>query len=312
VGQDTVRGTFSHRHAVLLNEETEEQYIPLRQLQTNNSHFDIYNSLLSEFAALGFEYGYSCTSLHTLNIWEAQFGDFANGAQVIIDQFISSAEQKWKRMNGLVLYLPHGYEGQGPEHSSARIERYLELCARNNMVLANCTTPASFFHLLRRHMKIPFRTPLVIFTPKSLLRHPRCVSPLEDFVKNHFQPLLDNNRVKFEAVRKVLLCSGRIYYDLEERRDQQKERDIAVIRLEQLYPLPEKGINALFKKYSHAESFAWVQEEPENAGAWSYLVRKLKHLNLEYIGREESATPATGFYKQHTVELEKILTTAIN
>jgi 2-oxoglutarate dehydrogenase E1 component len=312
VGQDTVRGTFSHRHAVLLNEETEEQYIPLHQLQTKNSHFDIYNSLLSEYAALGFEYGYSCASPHTLNIWEAQFGDFANGAQVIIDQFISSAEQKWKRMNGLVLYLPHGYEGQGPEHSSARIERYLELCARNNMVLANCTTPASFFHLLRRHMMIPFRTPLIIFTPKSLLRHPRCVSPLEDFVENYFQPLLDDNRVKSETVRKVLLCTGRIYYDLEERRDQQKKRDIAIIRLEQLYPLPQKGINALLEKYSHAESFAWVQEEPENAGAWSFLLRKLKHFNWQYIGREESTTPATGFYKQHTVELEKILMAAMS
>ena len=312
IGQDSVRGTFSHRHAILLNEETEEQYIPLRQVQTKNSHFEVFNSLLSEYAALGFEYGYSCATPHTLNIWEAQFGDFANGAQVIIDQFISSAEQKWKRMNGLVMYLPHGYEGQGPEHSSARIERYLELCARNNLVLANCTTPANFFHLLRRHMKIPFRTPLIIFTPKSLLRHPYCVSSLEDFTNKSFQLLIDDLTVKPATICKVLFCSGRIYYDLADRREQQQRKDIALIRMEQLYPLPEKGVATLFKKYSQAKNFAWVQEEPENAGAWPFLVRKLKNSDLQYIGREESATPATGFYKQHAAELEKILTTAMS
>lgn len=310
-GQDTVRGTFSHRHAVLLNEETEEPFIPLRQAQTNLSHFDVYNSLLSEYAALGFEYGYSCAAPQTLTIWEAQFGDFANGAQIIIDQFISSAEQKWKRMNGLVLYLPHGYEGQGPEHSSARIERYLELCAKNNMVLANCTTPANFFHLLRRHMKIPFRIPLIVFTPKSLLRHPHCISPLSDFSDKPFQCLIDDGKVKPQEVKKVIFCSGRIFYDLEDRRARDKRWDIALIRLEQLYPLPEKGIEAIRKKYSHAQKWIWLQEEPENFGAWPFLVRKLPSLKLEYIGREESATPATGFYKQHLAEQEKILTAAM-
>lgn len=311
-GQDTVRGTFSHRHAVLLNEETEEQYIPLRQAQTSHSHFDVYNSLLSEYAALGFEYGYSCASPQTLTIWEAQFGDFANGAQIIIDQFISSAEQKWKRMNGLVLYLPHGYEGQGPEHSSARIERYLELCAKNNMVLANCTTPANFFHLLRRHMKMPFRIPLIVFTPKSLLRHPRCISPLSDFSDKHFQCLIDDMEVNSQEVKKVIFCSGRIFYDLQDRRARDKRWDIALIRLEQLYPLPVKGIDTIRKKYHSADQWIWLQEEPENFGAWPFLVRKLHSLKLSYIGREESATPATGFYKQHLAEQEKILTAAMD
>ncbi len=310
-GQDSVRGTFSHRHAVLLNEETEEQYVPLQQVQTPASRFNIYNSLLSEYAGLGFEYGYSCTTPQTLNIWEAQFGDFANGAQVIIDEYISSAEQKWKRMNGLVMFLPHGYEGQGPDHSSARIERYLELCAKNNMVLANCTTPANFFHLIRRHMKIPFRTPLIVFTPKSLLRHPRCVSPVKDFVKGHFQPVIDDHGVRVKDVKKVILCSGKIYYDLLERREELQKKETAIVRLEQLYPLPEKTLQKIIGKYTQAKKHLWVQEEPANFGAMPFLMRKYDAVKLQYISREESATPATGFHKQHNIDQEKILQAAI-
>ncbi len=310
-GQDTVRGTFSHRHAVLLNEETEEPYIPLRQVQSENSRFDIYNSLLSEYAGLGFEYGYSCNTPQTLTIWEAQFGDFSNGAQVVIDQFISSAEQKWKRMNGLVMYLPHGYEGQGPEHSSARIERYLELCAKNNMVLANCTTPANFFHLIRRHMKIPFRTPLIVFTPKSLLRHPKCISPVDSFVKGYFEPVLDDDTVQETDVKKVIFCSGKVYYDLLERRDEKEIKDTALVRMEQIYPLPEKSLNKIIKKYKNSKKFIWVQEEPENFGILPFLKRKFALTELEYISREESATPATGFHKQHVTDQEKILKKAL-
>jgi 2-oxoglutarate dehydrogenase E1 component len=310
VGQDTVRGTFSHRHAVLLNEETEEQYIPLRSVENKGSHFDIFNSHLSEYAALGFEYGYSCTTPQTLNIWEAQFGDFANGAQVVIDQFLASAEQKWKRMNGLVLYLPHGYEGQGPEHSSARIERYLELCARDNMVLANCTTPANFFHLLRRHMKIPFRTPLVIFTPKSLLRHPKCISPLDDFTRGSFQLIYDDVAAISKNVKKVIFCSGKIYYELLDSKESEKRKDIAIIRLEQIYPFPYKNIKNIISKYNNAQKFVWVQEEPENFGIMPFLLRKFRTIPLDFIAREESATPATGFFKQYVTEQKEIINKA--
>lgn len=309
-GQDVVRGTFSHRHAVLLNEETEEQFIPLRQVERDGSHFDIFNSHLSEYAALGFEYGYSCTTPQTLNIWEAQFGDFANGAQIIIDQFLSSAEQKWKRMNGLVLYLPHGYEGQGPEHSSARIERFLELCTRDNMVLANCTTPANFFHLLRRHMKIPFRTPLVVFTPKSLLRHPRCISPVAEFSSGMFNPILDDSTAAVKEVKRILFCSGRIYYDLLAKKEEEERKDIAIVRLEQLYPVTEKGWKQIVKKYKNASKYFWVQEEPENFGATPYFMRKIDFIDLNFVSRTESTTPATGFFKHHVSELKELLNKA--
>ncbi len=305
-GQDTERGTFSHRHAVVLDQETEEKYVPLRQAERENARFQIYNSLLSEYGVLGFEYGYACSTPQGLTIWEAQFGDFANGAQIVIDQFIVSSEAKWKRMNGIVLYLPHGYEGQGPEHSSARIERYLTLCAHNNMVVANCTTPANFFHLLRRHMKLPFRIPLVIFTPKSLLRHPRCISSFEEFTDQGFQPLIDDSRTKPAKVKKVLLCSGKIYYELLEKQEQDGRDDVAIVRLEQLYPLPEKGLKKIARRYRHAE-FVWVQEEPENMGALPFLLRKLKAFPFRFVAREESATPATGIYRQHVREQQDIL-----
>lgn len=306
-GQDTVRGTFSHRHAVLLRDETEEQYVPLSRVENNGARFRIYNSLLSEYAALGFEYGYACATPHGLTIWEAQFGDFANGAQVLTDEYISSAEAKWKRVNGLVLYLPHGFEGQGPDHSSARMERYLSLCAKNNMVVANCTTPANFFHLLRRHMKMPFRNPLIIFTPKSLLRHARCISPIGDFSQKEFQPVIDDEFVKPKEVKRVLFCTGKIYYELLERREQDKRNDAAIVRIEQLYPLPEKNLKKILDKYEGAENLFWVQEEPENMGAWSFLLRKFKLARLGHIARQESATPATGFHRQHVVDQQAII-----
>ncbi len=309
-GQDTERGTFSHRHAVLYNQETEERYIPLRQVESKNGRFHVFNSLLSEYAALGFEYGYSCATPRGLTIWEAQFGDFANGAQVVIDQFISSAEAKWKRMNGLVMYLPHGYEGQGPEHSSARVERYLTLCANNNMVVANCTTPANFFHLLRRHLKMPFRNPMIVFTPKSLLRHSRCVSPLKDFSGKNFQAVIDDETAKPSDVKKILLCSGKIYYELLARKEAEKRNDVAIIRLEQLYPLPEKLLKKAVGRYKNAGRILWVQEEPENMGALPFLLRKLKSISFEYIARPESATTATGFFKQHQKEQEGIIARA--
>ncbi len=311
-GQDSVRGTFSHRHAVLLMEETEEKYTPIAQMERNGAKFEIYNSLLSEYAGLGFEYGYSCASPNDLVVWEAQFGDFANGAEVIIDEFITSSEVKWKRMNGLVLLLPHGYEGQGPDHSSARMERFLNLCARNNMVVANCTTPANFFHLLRRHMKMPFRNPLILFTPKSLLRHPRCVSPVEDFARNGFQPVIDDTDAKPEVVKKVLLCTGKIFYELLEKKEEEKREDVAIVRLEQLYPLPEKALKKMVEKYKNAQKFVWVQEEPENMGALQFLVRKFGSHNLEFIAREESPSPATGFYRQHAVDQKEILDEAFS
>ena len=236
-GQDVQRGTFSHRHAVLTLEDSEEKYIPLAQVN-GGERFNIYNSLLSEYAVLGFEYGYALANPSSLTIWEAQFGDFYNGAQIIVDQYLSSAETKWKRSNGLVMMLPHGMEGQGPEHSSGRIERFLELCANDNLIIANCTTPANYFHLLRRQLVRDFRKPLVVFTPKSLLRHPKVVSKMEDFTKVNFQEVIDDSYVKAASVKRVLFCSGKIYYDLLEKQQADKRTDVAIVRIEQLYPSP--------------------------------------------------------------------------
>ena len=307
-GQDSERGTFSHRHSVLKIDETEEKYIPLNQISEDQAHFQIYNSFLSEYAVLGFEFGYATANPKGMTIWEAQFGDFANGAQIIIDQFISSGEAKWKRYNGLVLYLPHGYEGQGPEHSSARIERFLSSCAQNNMIVVNCTTPANLFHVLRRQMAYPFRIPLVIFTPKSLLRHPKCVSPLNDFTaKTKFKEVIDDDYVTAKDVERVLFCSGKIYYDLLERQQTENRKDVAIIRLEQIHPLPVKQLEDIVSKYSSAKKYFWVQEEPENMGPWSYLRRKMLVARTMFIGREASATPATGFHKQHLKEQNKIV-----
>lgn len=308
-GQDVQRGTFSHRHAVLTLENSEETYTPLANI-TGGDKFSIYNSLLSEYAVLGFEYGYASANPHALTIWEAQFGDFYNGAQIIVDQYLSSAETKWKRSNGLVMLLPHGMEGQGPEHSSARIERFLELCANENLILANCTTPANYFHLLRRQQVREFRKPLVAFTPKSLLRHPKVVSPLKDFTSNTFQEVIDDANVNAKDVKRVLFCSGKVYYDLLEKQEVDKRKDIAIVRLEQLFPIPEEQLKAIRKKYNKATQFVWVQEENENMGAWSYYCRKLMNTDIAFTGfvaRKESGSTATGYMKQHVAQQAEIL-----
>jgi 2-oxoglutarate dehydrogenase E1 component len=304
-GQDVERGTFSHRHAVIRVEDSEEQYTPLNNISGNQSAFSIYNSLLSEYAVLGFEYGYGLSAPRTLLVWEAQFGDFANGGQIIIDQYISSAEDKWKRMNGLIMLLPHGYEGQGAEHSSARLERFLALCAENNMQVVNCTTPANFFHVLRRQLYRDFRKPLVVMTPKSLLRHPKCVSPLSDFSSGSFMEVIDDTVGK--NVKRLAFCSGKIYYDLLAHREKENNHDVAVIRIEQLYPFPKIQIEEILARYAEADEFIWVQEEPENMGAWSYLPRVWKEIHLTLVSRPESASPATGSHAQHEKEQQEIV-----
>lgn len=308
-GQDVERGTFSHRHAVLTLEDSEEEYVPLAQLNNVKAKFDIYNSHLSEYGVLGFEYGYALANPMSLIVWEAQFGDFGNGAQIIIDQFVTSAETKWQRSNGLVMLLPHGYEGQGPEHSSARLERFMEACADNNIQVANCTTPANFFHLLRRQLKRDFRKPLVVFTPKSLLRSSQCVSKLEDFTTGSFQEVIDDNFVKSSDVKRVLLCSGKIYYDLLEKQQVDKRTDVAIIRVEQLYPMPFESLEGIKAKYKKAKQFIWVQEEPENMGAWPYICRKFygSDFNFKVITRKESSSTATGYAKQHIAQQLSII-----
>lgn len=307
-GQDVERGTFSHRHAVLKLENSEEEFIPLSQLNKDAAKFDIYNSHLSEYGVLGFEYGYALANPKSLTIWEAQFGDFFNGAQIIVDQFIASAETKWQRSNGLVMLLPHGYEGQGPEHSSARIERFMGLCADNNIQVVNCTTPANFFHALRRQLKRNFRKPLIVFTPKSLLRNSQCVSKLEDFTKMQFQEVIDDTFAKATDVKRVLFCSGKIYYDLLERQKADKRVDVAIVRLEQLYPTPTDQMKMIKAKYKKAVEFIWVQEEPENMGAWPYLCRKFRgsEFNLDVISRKESSSTATGYAKKHAIQQQYI------
>jgi len=308
-GQDVQRGTFSHRHAVLTLEDSEEKYVPLSQVN-GGERFNIYNSLLSEYAVLGFEYGYASANPQCLTVWEAQFGDFYNGAQIVVDQYLSSAETKWKRSNGLIMMLPHGMEGQGPEHSSGRIERFLELCANDNMIVANCTTPANYFHLLRRQLVRDFRKPLVVFTPKSLLRHPKVVSTLADFTKVAFQEIIDDSTVKAASVKRVLFCSGKVYYDLLEKQQADKRKDVAIIRIEQLYPAPVQQLEAIRKKYNKATDFIWVQEENENMGAWPYYCRKFRKTNIEFtdvITRSESGSPATGYMKKHIAQQEEIV-----
>ena len=306
-GQDSERGTFSHRHAVLRVEDSEEQYTPLNNVSMDQAPFYIYNSLLSEYAVLGFEYGYALSSPNSLVIWEAQFGDFMNGAEIVIDQYISSGENKWKRMNGLVLLLPHGYEGQGAEHSSARIERFLNLCAGNNMQVVNCTTPANFFHVLRRQLHRDFRKPLVVFTPKSLLRHPRCISSLDDLANGKFMEVMDDDKTDSKSISRVVFCSGKIYYELLEQKEKDRVNDLALVRLEQLYPLPVDQLQAIRKKYKNASDWIWVQEEPENMGAWNYLLRVVKEIPLQVIARPESASPATGSHHAHEREQRALI-----
>ncbi|RZK59984.1 MAG: 2-oxoglutarate dehydrogenase E1 component [Pedobacter sp.] len=314
-GQDVKRGTFSHRHAVLTLEDSEEEYTPLANVSEQQAPFDIYNSHLSEYGVLGFEYGYAMANPNALTIWEAQFGDFFNGAQIVVDQYIASAETKWQRENGLVMLLPHGYEGQGPEHSSARIERFMELCADYNMQIANCTTPANFFHALRRQFKRDFRKPLVVFSPKSLLRHPLCVSPLADFTEGKFKEVIDDANVKPADVKRVVFCSGKIYYELLETQKTNAKGDVALVRVEQLYPTPVDQMEAVYKRYKNAKDAVWVQEEPENMGAWPYLLRKLRKTSfsqMDVISRKESSSTATGYAKQHTNQQAYIIASAFD
>lgn len=305
-GQDVERGTFSHRHAVVKIEDSEEEYTPLNEVGTKGKLY-IYNSLLSEYAVLGFEYGYAYSSPNDLVIWEAQFGDFFNGAQIIFDQYISSSEYKWRRMNGLVVLLPHGYEGQGPEHSSGRVERFLQLCAENNMQIVNATTPAQQFHVLRRQLKRDFRKPLICFTPKKLLRFPACMSHLSEFTNGNFEEILDDPNVRDKnQIDTLVLCSGKIYYEIKEEMEKREVKSMAVVRLEQLYPLHEEKLSSILKSYANVKNYLWVQEEPENMGAWKYIQYELKDLKLKYVGRPAAASPATGFSKKHAEETQQI------
>jgi 2-oxoglutarate dehydrogenase E1 component len=309
-GQDVKRGTFSHRHAVIFDEINNTPHNRLQPIMDKGDHqFRIHNSFLSEYAVLGFEYGYSMANPNALVIWEAQFGDFSNGAQIIIDQFISSAETKWQKMNGIVMLLPHGYEGQGPEHSSARMERFLQQCAENNMVVTNITTAANFFHALRRQLNWPFRKPLINFSPKANLRHPDSCSDLSEFTKGGFIPVYDDTQVNADEVKKVLMCSGKVYFDLDEKRKKENRTDIAIIRLEQLYPMPQTALDALYKKYGKAIWY-WVQEEPMNMGAATYLRMNLQNINFYIISRLPSAATATGYAKVHAREQAELLEAA--
>ena len=337
-GQDSRRGTFSHRHAVLRDATTAEPYVPLNHVreqgkpgtaeevgtvneagEIRQAKFCVYDSPLSEFAVLGFEYGFSLASPNMLVLWEAQFGDFANGAQVVVDQFIASAEAKWQRWTGLVLLLPHGYEGQGPEHSSARIERFLKLCGQNNMQVCNPTTPANLFHMLRRQVLRRFRKPLIVMSPKSLLRHPKCVSTVADLSDGSFHEIFDDPAFAGDAeprkkkVKRLLLCSGKVYYDLAERREATGAEDVAIVRLEQVYPLHAELLEDIVTSYPGAELF-WVQEEPQNMGAWGHVALSVKQLfgwDLPFIGRRASASPATGSPRKHAEQLDRFLTEAV-
>jgi 2-oxoglutarate dehydrogenase E1 component len=309
-GQDVKRGTFSHRHVTLRDENSNKSYNRLTHIPGAEGKFRVYNSLLSEYGVLGFEYGYALANPNALVLWEAQFGDFANGAQTVIDQFIAGAEQKWNRMNGVVMLLPHGYEGQGPEHSSARMERFLQMCAELNMVVTNITTAANFFHVLRRQLNWPFRKPLINFSPKANLRHPGTYSEMGEFLNGGFKELVDDTFIQdADDVRKVLFCSGKIYFDLAERQQKENNRDIAIVRLEQLYPLPYKQLEAMYKKYNKATWF-WVQEEPLNMGAASFLQMNLKSINYGVISRQPSASTASGYNKVHQAEQNEIIETA--
>lgn len=310
-GQDVQRGTFSHRHSVLRDSITNHAYNNLNHIEDGQEKFMIYNSLLSEFAVLGFEFGYSMANPSALNIWEAQFGDFANGAQVIIDQFITPIESKWQRMNGLVMLLPHGYEGQGPEHSNARPERYLQLAAEYNVVVANVTEPSNFFHLLRRQLAWPFRKPLIVMSPKSLLRHPKVMSPISEFTKGGFREMLGDDFATPSKTKRVLLCSGKIYYDLKEEQLKNKRKDVAIVRIEQLFPFPETQVDDELDRFKKADVF-WVQEEPSNMGYWAFVLRSYLNKDLKLISRKPSASPATGYHKLHEQEQKDIIDKAFD
>jgi 2-oxoglutarate dehydrogenase E1 component len=308
-GQDCERGTFTHRHAVFNDTETGAKYTPLNTIADKQANFCVYNSLLSEAAVLGFDYGYSMDYPDMLCIWEAQFGDFANGAQVVIDQFIAAGESKWQRTSGITLLLPHGYEGQGPEHSSARLERFLQACAENNIQVANLTTPAQLFHMLRRQMKREFKKPLVIMSPKSLLRHPGAVSKLDDFTQGSFQEIIDDP-IPAKKAERVILCSGKVYYDLIDYREKHQVGNTAIIRLEQLYPLHRDRLGELADDYGRDARLIWCQEEPQNMGAWTYIAPHLEELfgrKAVYAGRDAAASPAVGLLAMHRQQLAAFL-----
>jgi 2-oxoglutarate dehydrogenase E1 component len=308
-GQDVERGTFSHRHAILRDEVTEDRINLLNTNPNNKGNMTIYNSLLSEYGVLGFDYGYAMGNPNTLTIWEAQFGDFSNGAQIIFDQYISAAEDKWKTQNGIVVLLPHGYEGQGSEHSSARIERYLQLCAEDNMTVANCTTPANFYHLLRRQMKRTYRKPLIVFTPKSLLRHPKAVNTIEDLATGQFEEVIDDVLAP-KGVKKMVFCMGKFYYDLLAEREELQREDVALIRIEQLFPLHKEKIQKIIDRYPNVEEYIWAQEEPRNMGAWSYMLQRFELKNLSVCSRKYYAVPAAGsstrFKKRHRAVIDSV------
>ncbi|MBT3812430.1 MAG: 2-oxoglutarate dehydrogenase E1 component, partial [Gammaproteobacteria bacterium] len=318
VGQDVGRGTFFHRHIILHNQINGESYIPVKHLDIKQGHAQVFDSILSEAGVLGFEYGYSSTMPETLTIWEAQFGDFANGAQVLIDQFISSGESKWGRLSGLVMLLPHGMEGQGPEHSSARLERYLQLCADQNMQVCIPSTPAQIFHLLRRQVIRTYRKPLIVMSPKSLLRHKAAISTLEDLVDGHFQTIISETDAAIDAqkVNRLILCSGKVYYDLLDARTQNNLGNVAIVRIEQLYPFPIRDYSLEFTKYPNLESLVWCQEEPQNQGAWyqsrhNFSIFKPDHLELIYCGRLASASPAVGNFAKHLEQQKEVVHTAL-
>jgi 2-oxoglutarate dehydrogenase E1 component len=305
-GQDVERGTFSHRHAVVKTEDTEEEIITLNLLSDKQAKFEIYNSILSEYGVLGFEYGYSLATPNGLTIWEAQFGDFFNGAQIMIDQFISAGEDKWSTQTGLVMLLPHGYEGQGAEHSSGRMERFLQQCADYNMQIVNTSTPANHFHLLRRQLKREFRKPLVVFSPKLLLRYPAAVSTLDDMASGSFKEVIDDSSADVAKVETVVLCSGKFYYEMKEKAVELGIDSYAFVRIEQLYPLPQNQIDAILEKYKNAKNVLWAQEEPANMGAWTHMAMSLRHVSLVGVCRPASAASAEGSKKLHEKRLGKL------
>ena len=322
-GQDSGRGTFSQRHSVFVDQNSEERFIPLANINDEQARFEVIDSPLSEVAVMGFEYGYAMAEPNALVMWEAQFGDFANGAQVVIDQFISSGEAKWLRMNGLVLLLPHGYEGQGPEHSSARLERYLQLCAEDNMQVVNCTTPANYFHVLRRQLNRDFRKPLIVMTPKSLLRHKKCISSLSDMAEGtSFHRVLDeaDGSIKAKNVRRVVICSGKVYYDILEERQTRKSEDVKIVRLEQIYPFPAKRMASILAETPQAD-VVWCQEEPQNMGSWTFVrdyledamsAAGMSQSRPAYAGRKAAASPATGSASRHAAEQAALVDAALD
>jgi 2-oxoglutarate dehydrogenase E1 component len=317
-GQDSGRGTFFHRHAVLHDQNTDAIWIPLQHVADPQPRVEVIDSVLSEEAVMGFEYGFATTDPHTLVVWEAQYGDFANGAQVVIDQFISSGEAKWERFCGLAQLLPHGYEGAGPEHSSARLERFLQLCAENNMQVCVPSTPAQMFHMLRRQMRQSFRKPLIVMTPKSLLRHELSVSTLDDLTRDGFARVIGEiDELPASEVRRVVFCSGKVYFDLLKARRQEALRDVALVRIEQLYPFPSQEYQAILSRYPNAGEVVWCQEEPQNQGAWYQIRHRLQELLMGrrpvlYAGRAPSAAPATGISKIHEIEQQRLVAAALH